>query len=105
MAQRIGTNDFEVRVLASAGPVVVDFYSDTCVPCKRLSSTIAKVEPQFEGRASFVKVNVNYDLGLAERYGVMATPTLVVFRGGEEVARRQGALAKDDLASLVEQAL
>lgn len=105
MAQRVNEADFQAEVLDSPVPVLVDFYSDSCVPCKRMNPIINKLEPEFEGKAKFVKVNVNYDLSLAQKYAVMASPTFVLLKGGQEVARNQGTLAKDDLAKLVEQAL
>ena len=105
MAQRVNGASFEAEVLDSPVPVLVDFYSDSCVPCKRMNPIISKLEPEFEGRAKFVKVNVNFDLELAQRYNVMASPTFVLLKGGKEVARNQGTLAKGDLAALVERAL
>uniref|UniRef100_UPI0027D9C3F8 thioredoxin family protein n=1 Tax=uncultured Parolsenella sp. TaxID=2083008 RepID=UPI0027D9C3F8 len=72
---------------------------------KRMNPIISKLEPEFEGRARFVKVNVNFDLELAQKYAVMASPTFVLIKDGAEVARNQGTMAKSDLAKLVEKAL
>ena len=105
MSQRVSEADFQTEVLDSPVPVLVDFYSDSCVPCKRMNPIINKLEPEFEGRAKFVKLNVNFDLAVAERYAVMASPTFVLFKNGQEVARNQGTMAKGDLAALVEKAL
>ena len=105
MTQRVNSDGFQAQVLDSAVPVLVDFYSDSCVPCKRMNPVISKLEGEFEGRAKFVKVNVNFDLELAQRYSVMASPTFVLFKDGAEVARNQGTMAKGDLAKLVEGAL
>lgn len=105
MTQRVNSDGFQAQVLDSAVPVLVDFYSDSCVPCKRMNPVISKLEGEFEGRAKFVKVNVNFDLELAQKYAVMASPTFVLFKDGKEVARNQGTMAKSDLAALVEKAL
>lgn len=105
MAQRVSEADFKAEVLDSPLPVLVDFYSDSCVPCKRMNPIINALEAEFEGRAKFVKVNVNFDLDLAQRYAVMASPTFVLIKGGQEVARNQGTMAKGDLAKLVEKTL
>lgn len=105
MSQRVSGDTFQAEVLDSPVPVLVDFYSDSCVPCKRMNPIINKLEPEFEGRAKFVKVNVNFDLELAQKYAVMASPTFVLLKDGKEVARNQGTMAKGDLAALVEKAL
>lgn len=105
MAQRVSEADYKAEVLDSPLPVLVDFYSDSCVPCKRMNPIINELEAEFEGRAKFVKVNVNFDLALAQKYMVMASPTFVLLKNGKEVARNQGTLAKGDLAALVEKAL
>lgn len=105
MSLRVSGDTFQAEVLESPVPVLVDFYSDSCVPCKRMNPIISKLEPEFEGRAKFVKVNVNFDLALAQKYMVLASPTFVLLKDGKEVARNQGTLAKGDLAALVEKAL
>ena len=105
MSLRVSGDTFQAEVLESPVPVLVDFYSDSCVPCKRMNPIISKLEPEFEGRAKFVKVNVNFDLDLAQRYAVMASPTFVLIKGGQEVARNQGTMAKGDLSKLVEKTL
>lgn len=105
MAQRVSEANFKAEVLDSPVPVLVDFYSDSCVPCKRMNPIINKLEAEFGGRAKFVKVNVNFDLALAQKYMVLASPTFVLLKDGKEVARNQGTLAKGDLAALVEKAL
>ena len=105
MSQRVSGDTFQAEVLDSPVPVRVDFCSDSCVPCKRMNPIINKLEPEFEGRAKFVKVNVAFDLELAQKYAVMASPTFVLLKDGKEVARNQGTMAKSDLAAFVGKAL
>ena len=61
MAERINTEAFHEKVLESEKPVIADFYSDSCVPCKKLSPTLSKVEKAYEGQIKAVKINVLYD--------------------------------------------
>lgn len=105
MSRRVGTEDFDEVVLASRVPVLVDFYSDTCIPCKRLAPRLAKLEAELGDALLVAKVNVGYDLTLAERYGVMASPTLLLFQGGKEVARHRGVMTPEELRDFVAAAL
>ena len=97
MAERIGKDAFEEKVLRSGRPVVVDFYSDSCMACKKLSPALAQTEEALKGSVDFYKVNTVYEEGLAEQYEIMALPTLVVFAGGEEKDRRTGAQKPQEL--------
>ncbi len=105
MPQRVTGDDFDEVVLGSEVPVVVDFYSDTCVPCKRLSPRLARLEQEVGDAVLVTKVNVGFDLPLAERFQVMASPTLILFKDGKELARHQGVLSQEDLGAFVGQAL
>ena len=83
-------------------PVLVDFYSDSCVPCKRMSPVVGDVEDEREGSLSVYKVNINFDTELAEQYDVQSVPTLLLFKGGAEVARQSGAVRKDALNAWID---
>lgn len=101
MAARVTAADFPAEVLQSELPVLVDFYSDSCVPCKRMSPLLSRIETEFEGKLRVVKVNVQYEQELVERYSVQAAPTLLLFRGGEEIRRIRGAVTKDALYAAI----
>lgn len=105
MAERISAADFDEKVLRSQIPVAADFYSDSCIPCKRLSPIISRLEEEFSGRVKFVKINVNFDSELAEQYDVMAAPTVVFFRDGNETGRTRGAVTQETLTGAIEELL
>ena len=105
MAARVSKDNFEKEVLQSDLPVIVDFYSDSCIPCKQLSPILGDVEDDYENRLKVVKVNVNYDAELAEKYEVMASPTLLFFKDGQEVDRTRGLVKKPELTEHVEKLL
>lgn len=90
MAKRVSSEDFETEVLGSDLPVVVEFYSDSCIPCKQLSPILGGLEDDYEDQVKVVKVNVNFDAGLAQKYEVAASPTLLFFKDGSEVERIRG---------------
>lgn len=102
MAARVSADNFEAEVLNVDGIVLADFYSDSCVPCKRLSPVIAEIEEQFGDKAKFVKININFDAELAEKYEVQSVPTVVFFRNGEELSRLNGTVKKSDIISEIE---
>lgn len=92
MAVRVNAENFEELVLQAELPVLVDFYSDTCIPCKKLNGPLGDIEDDNEGRLLVYKVNVNYDEALAKQYDVSSVPTLVLIKDGRETARTIGAV-------------
>lgn len=105
MALRINQDNFEEKVLRSDKPVLLDFYSDTCIPCKRMAEPLGDVEDEYEDKIHVYKINVNYDEKLAEQYHVMSAPTLVFLVEGEEKSRLVGAAGKEDIVKLFEGSL
>ena len=79
--------DFESRILGARQPVLVDFYSDSCPPCRQLAPTIDALAEEYDGRALLCKVNVERATDLAQRYGIQGIPAVVFFSGGQEVER------------------
>lgn len=100
MALRVNQENFEAKVLQSDKPVLLDFYSDTCIPCKRMAGTLGEIEDAYEGKIHVYKVNVNYDEKLAEQYHVMSAPTLIFLVNGEEKSRLTGAAGKEEIEKL-----
>lgn len=105
MAARISKDNFEAEVLNSELPVLVEFYSDSCIPCKQMSPILGGIEDDYEDKLKVVKVNVNFDAELAEQYSVMASPTLLLFKDGEEVERARGLTKRPQLEELIRKAL
>ena len=103
MPARIGNTEFESEVLGSPLPVLADFYSDSCIPCKRMSPILSKLETEYEGRLKIVKVNTNFEKELVEKYSILAAPTLVLFKDGKEVSRIRGAAKNDEIKQLIDQ--
>ena len=102
MATRIYTDDFESKVLESDVPVVVDFYSDSCITCKKLAPTLCDIEEEYEGKLNVLKVNTNYDTKLVEEYEIKANPTLILFKEGKAVGKQVGPREYDELVEWLE---
>ncbi len=101
MAERVSKSDFAEKVLNFPGLALVDFYSDTCVPCKRMVPVITAVESDYPEGLLVAKVNVAFDSELVEEYNVTSAPTFLFFKNGEEVERFSGVLKKDELEAKI----
>jgi thiol-disulfide isomerase/thioredoxin len=86
--KEITAAEFEREVLASAVPVVLDFFSTECPPCEALAPKYDAVAEQLAGKARFLKIFRQGNRELATKLGVTGSPTLVFFRGGREVGAR-----------------
>jgi thioredoxin 1 len=98
---QVTTATFRREVLESEVPVVVDFYADWCEPCRMVSPAIAALSDEWDGRIRFVKVDIDKSPELAEAYGVMSIPTIMLFERGEVagwvVGARPGYLIEREL--------
>lgn len=101
MSIRINESNFENEVIKSEIPVILDFYSDSCIPCKAMSAVLGDIEDDYEDKVKIAKVNVNIDSSIAEKYEVSASPTLLYFVDGNEVDRTVGMLSKEDILEKV----
>lgn len=102
MAARLSKENFDEAIRSAEVPVLVDFYSDSCIPCKQLSPVLGDVEEDYEGRLLLYKVNINFDTELAERFQVMSAPTLLLFRNGEVKGEKRGLQKKAELEAWIE---
>ncbi len=88
---------FDEVVNGSSEPVVVDFWADWCGPCKMIAPLLDEIAEEQAGAVKITKVNADDQPGLAQRFGVMSIPTLLVFRDGELDRRIVGAKGKAQL--------
>ena len=96
----VNKNNFE-SVKNSDKPVLLDFYADWCGPCRMLSPIVDEIASERDD-ILVGKVNVDEEPELAQAYGIMSIPTLVVLRGGEVVERVTGARSKSQILALLE---
>jgi thioredoxin 1 len=101
LAVRVKEENFETEVLRADIPVLVEFYSDSCIPCKQMSPILGDLEEDYENRLKIVKVNINYDANIAENYHIMASPTFLFFQKGKEIKRIRGIQKKAELETII----
>ena len=104
-ALAVNDDTFESTVIQSNVPVFVDFWATWCPPCKRIAPFVEELATDFEGRAKVVKIDVDEAQDVASKFGITSIPTLMVFKGGKKVEEVVGALAKDQMARLLEKHL
>jgi thioredoxin 1 len=87
----IDNGEFENQVLKSNIPVFVDFYADWCGPCRMVSPTVESLSNEYDGKIKFVKVNVDDNQELAQKYDILSIPTTMIFKKGQRVDALVGA--------------
>ncbi len=96
--------ELEAKVLQE-GPVLLDFYQASCAPCRALEPRLERVAREYAGWAPVYRVDIDRDLPVAQRFGVMSIPTVLVLRAGKEVARLDGLITEDDLRAAFDRAI
>ena len=89
--------DFEERVLGSEIPVLVDFWAEWCVPCHMVSPVVEEIGRDKGETLQVAKLKIDDNPEVTRRFSVMSIPTLMLFKGGQEIARVVGARGKDAL--------
>ena len=98
----VSDNSFEREVLQSDKPVLVDFWAPWCAPCRMLAPTVQAVAEKYDGSASVVKLNVDENPSVSQRYGIKGIPTLILFTGGKEEERVVGATSKEAISRMID---
>jgi thioredoxin 1 len=96
---------FDLDVLKSDVPVVVDFWAEWCGPCKMIAPALEEIAAALGSKVKIVKINIDENNHTPSKYGVRGIPTLMVFKGGTVAATKVGAAPKGQLQSWIEQSI
>ncbi|HYN97047.1 MAG TPA: thioredoxin [Pilimelia sp.] len=96
--------NFAEDVLRSDTPVLVDFWAEWCVPCRKVERVLEEIAGEMGDKVRIVKLNIDENPETARTYQVMSVPTLTMFKGGQPVQSVAGAKPKGDLVRLIESA-
>lgn len=98
----LSDDSFENDVLKSDLPILVDFWAEWCGPCKMIAPILNDVAEEYAGKLTVAKLNVDQNNVSPAKYGVRGIPTLLMFKGGELVATKVGALSKTQLKEFID---
>lgn len=93
---------FEPEVLNADTPVLVDYWAEWCGPCRAIAPLLDEVAKEYGGRLKVAKVNVDDNQGTPHKYGIRGIPTLMIFKDGDVVAKKTGALSKSQLTAFLD---
>jgi len=99
----VKTNEYDDEI--KQGVVLVDFFAEWCGPCKMIAPVLEQLADEYKDQAKIIKVNVDTDADIAQRYGIMSIPTLILFKDSKVVKTVVGFQSKQMLIELLKGAL
>ena len=101
----VGDTTWDADVLNQDKPVLVDFWAPWCGPCRMVAPIVEELADEYAGQVEFRKLNTDDNPRTAAKYGIRSIPTLLVFKGGEQVGQIIGFRPKGDLKKRLDEAL
>jgi len=95
-------SDFEADVINSDKPALVDFWADWCAPCKMIAPLLSEAADEYADKMSIVKLNVDQNPNIAQKFGIRSIPTLILFKDGAVQAQKLGAMSKSQLTEFLD---
>ena len=101
----VSDDTFDLEVLQSTTPVLVDYWAEWCGPCKMIAPILDEVATSYEGKLQIAKMNVDENRDIPAKFGIRGIPTLMIFKDGQLAATKVGAMSKSQLTAFIDQQL
>ena len=98
----VSDDTFDVEVLQSSTPVLVDYWAEWCGPCKMIAPILEDVAREYAGKLKVAKLNIDENQATPPKYGIRGIPTLMLFKNGTVEATKVGALSNSQLAAFID---
>ncbi len=98
---KITDENFDTEVLKSSKPIVVDFWAEWCGPCKAIAPSLEELSEEMINKLKVVKINVDENPSTSQAYSIRSIPALMIFKDGEKISEKMGALPKSALESWI----
>ena len=105
LIKHVTDTSFELDVLQSNLPVLVDYWAEWCGPCKMIAPILDEVSSVYEGKVQIAKMNVDENRDIPAKFGIRGIPTLMLFKGGVLAATKVGAMSKAQMTAFIDQQL
>lgn len=101
----VSTQNFDSEVVKSDIPVLVDFWASWCAPCKMIAPVVEELAKEYDGKIKVAKLDVDANRDIAQNFGIMSIPTLLIFEGGRVADQLVGAVPKSMLVDKITRVL
>ncbi|MFN3376825.1 MAG: thioredoxin TrxA [Burkholderiaceae bacterium] len=105
LIKHLSDASFEADVLQASTPVLVDYWAEWCGPCKMIAPILDEIATAYQGKLTIAKMNVDENREIPAKFGIRGIPTLMLFKNGELVATKVGAMSKAQLTAFIDQQL
>jgi len=105
LIKHVSDASFDADVINAGVPVLVDYWAAWCGPCRMIAPILEQIAPEYQGRVTIAKLNVDENPETAAKYQVRSIPTLLLFKEGQVVASQVGAVSKSDLGAFLDKSL
>lgn len=103
--QAVTDASFETDVIKASGPVLVDFWAEWCGPCKQIGPALEELSDELSGTVTIAKLNIDDSPNTGSKFGVRGIPTMMLFKDGQVVSTKVGAMAKSRINEWIAQSL